>query len=313
MSNNDKKIKASVVIATRDRAGSLAATLDSVIAQKINPKHKYEIIVIDSSSAENTKSLISDFQKKYPQIEIGYFRQEKAGPGKARNLGIKEAKGEIIFFTDDDCIVPSDWIKTLLDGYKRYPDVVGVGGWSGPENNQEKRNYLERYVDYFEEKIMRPKIAGREIKTNVFLANFAGNTTNMSYKKYVLEDAGGFDENLKFAGWADWELKKNIQNRGYHLLCLPYFVKHVENFNLRKFFKKFFNRGRWNYYMVLKYLNLSERPTFNLNFSNLAKNMFSYFLNNNKFLFGHFFYLTSMLLGKIYAKYFDHFKIEHPR
>ncbi|KKS44625.1 MAG: Glycosyl transferase family protein, partial [Candidatus Azambacteria bacterium GW2011_GWB1_42_17] len=135
----------------------------------------------------------------------------------------------------------------MLDGFERYPGVAGVGGWYQPANKSLADKYFQRYLDYFDRQ-NNIGMMDTEIKSNIFGYNLAGNTANMAYKKSVLEEVSGFDEKLYFVGGVDWELKKNIQNRGYYLLYVPFMVNHFKNFNARTFIKKFFNRGRGYHY-----------------------------------------------------------------
>src|SRR3989344_4413383 len=239
----------SIVIPTYNRARFLLKTLDSVCNQTIPPE-KYEILVINDGSTDDTEETISSFKLKVKNPEIRYFKIENGGPAKARNKGIKESKGEIIFFTDDDCVVPPNWMATLLDGYKRHPEVVGVGGWYKYSNKSLKNRYFQKYIDFCINK--NKEILEVENKTNILGSNSAGNTANMSYKKAVLEEVRGFDENIDFAGAVDWELKNNIQRRGYYLLYIPLMVNHLKIFNFINFFKKSFNQGRGRYYVSLK-------------------------------------------------------------
>ena len=114
-------------------------TLDSVCNQTIPPE-KYEILVINDGSTDDTEETISNLKSQILKPEIRYFKIENGGPAKARNKGIKEAKGEIIFFTDDDCTVPGNWMETLLSGLKRYPEAAGAGGWYLPHENKTEKN-----------------------------------------------------------------------------------------------------------------------------------------------------------------------------
>lgn len=295
--------KYSVIIPTYNRAKTLALTLNSVCNQTLSPE-KYEILIVDDGSTDNTELLVKSFKLKVEKPEIRYFKIEHGGPAKARNLGIKESKGEIIFFTDDDCVVPPNWMATLLDGYIRHPEVVGVGGWYEYSNKSSKNNYFQKYIDFIY--FHKNNHIELENKTNIFDSNLAGNTANMSYKKAVLKETNGFDENLYFPGAVDWELKKNIQRRGYHLLYIPLMVDHLKIFNFINFFNKSFNQGRGRYYMFLKYPYLSSN--YNFNFFNFFKKLVFNEFNDTKFFFAHFIQIFGLFVGCYYAKYIKPFK-----
>lgn len=103
----------SVIIPTFNRAFCLGSAIDSIIAQTFSD---YEIIVIDDGSADNSESLVK------ARGGIRYFRlTENGGASKARNLGIKHARGKYICFLDSDDL----WIKDKLESQFLYMESDG--------------------------------------------------------------------------------------------------------------------------------------------------------------------------------------------
>ncbi len=88
-------------------------------------KGKYEIILIDGDSTDNTRDIITRLKEKYSQIKL-LINKERTVP-YALNMGIKEAKGNIIVRMDAHSIYPSDYISVLVD-LLRSEDVDNVGG-----------------------------------------------------------------------------------------------------------------------------------------------------------------------------------------
>src|SRR3989338_7518174 len=203
-------IKYSIIIPTYNRAGLLKQGLEAVAAQTV-PRYMYEVIVINDGSRDYTNRVAEEFQKNHPEINFTYLKQKNHGVSHARNQGIKRAKGEIIFFTDDDCVVPENWIETLADGYRRHPEVAGVGGWYEYPEDMYKKSLFVNYTMLRLQKRFKNIISQKkEIKNNKFFLNPARNTPNTSYKKSVLDKFGGFDEFINFVGLVDWELKARI-------------------------------------------------------------------------------------------------------
>ena len=67
-------------------------------------------------------------QRKSPMKTV-YSRLEKnSGAGAARNVGLQNAKGKIIVFLDDDCLVKPDWLDRIVETFKKYPEAAAVGG-----------------------------------------------------------------------------------------------------------------------------------------------------------------------------------------
>src|SRR3989344_2676243 len=242
----------SVVISTYNRANLLRQCLDALSNQSV-PVSAYEIIVINDGSADNTAEIVRDCQTHHPDLNIVYKKQTNGGPSKGRNAGIALAKGDIIFFTDDDCIVPKRWIETLAEGYKKHPDVAGVGGlYVFPDYI--KNNFIFAEYHLFKMRNAWYGLCGlnHEIKTSAYSKNPAGNTSNMSYIKDVFESLGGFDENLTRPGFDDTELRKRVMDSGRILLYIPYHVIHLHPMGSFSAIKRFFIFGRGRYYFSKK-------------------------------------------------------------
>jgi glycosyltransferase involved in cell wall biosynthesis len=94
--NFDTRVTVSVVIPAYKASGCIAATLDSVLAQRFSD---YEIVVVNDGSPD-TESLEQVLQKYLPHIR--YFKQENGGPSSSRNRGIIKARGEYVAFLDAD-------------------------------------------------------------------------------------------------------------------------------------------------------------------------------------------------------------------
>lgn len=111
----------SVVIPTLNNAKTLEKCLSSIRAN--DSKYDFEIIVVDARSDDGTLEIAGKYVDK---LLVG------APNIINRNIGVKNAKGEIICFTDSDCVVPRDWIDKLVDGLLRLNGknsrVTGVGG-----------------------------------------------------------------------------------------------------------------------------------------------------------------------------------------
>ena len=92
----------SVVLATYNRKELLKECLESLFNQTY-PKDRYEIIVVNDGSTDGTEEVLKEYAKKAPCI-FKCFSQENKGVAAAMNLGIKNAEGDIVCFTADDCI-----------------------------------------------------------------------------------------------------------------------------------------------------------------------------------------------------------------
>jgi len=140
----------SVVICTYNRAEYIYGVLQSLVKQD-TPNCKYEIIVVNNNSTDNTEEEVNRFIKDNIDIPLIYVIEEKQGLSHARNKGIKTAKGSIIAFVDDDAEVRKDYIKKIAEYVSLYPKYYAMGGKVIPifEEGKEPEwmsEYIERIV-----------------------------------------------------------------------------------------------------------------------------------------------------------------------
>jgi glycosyltransferase involved in cell wall biosynthesis len=116
----------SVIICTYNRCESLERTLKSFTKISVPEGSLWELILVDNNSKDKTKLFVEEF-KKDCRLNIEYIFEEKPGKSHALNRGIKQAKGEIIAFTDDDVIVDRDWLLNIQKAFNEH-GVSCVGG-----------------------------------------------------------------------------------------------------------------------------------------------------------------------------------------
>jgi glycosyltransferase involved in cell wall biosynthesis len=233
-------MKFSVVVPTFNRAATLRQTLAALEAQDYPD---YEIIVVDDGSTDDTREIIA---REFPRVR--YVYQANRGPAAARNRGIVIATGDIIAFTDDDCVPPRDWLTRLADGYARYPQVAGVGGYLDPPEELVARNIFARYERFATTRSYRK---GDQEYVGGLADYPAGGTNNMSYRKAILDQVGGFDEWFPYPAAEDHDLRVRVQRLGHLLLYLPLRVEHLHVYSFRNLVRQSIMRGRgvirWEY------------------------------------------------------------------
>jgi GT2 family glycosyltransferase len=118
----------SVIIPTKNRFRDLMELLNLLSEQTVLPK---EIIVVDDSTSNETKELVTSNVKKFQSINVRilYVRGDGKGVAQARNIGFSHSTGEICSFLDDDIIINKRYIEEILKVYERFPNALGVGGY----------------------------------------------------------------------------------------------------------------------------------------------------------------------------------------
>jgi glycosyltransferase involved in cell wall biosynthesis len=110
----------SIVIPVYNGVGTIQLCLGAIFRSDY-PRERFEVIVVDNNSTDNTPEIAS----QYP-VRLVYER-EFQGPHAASNTGVREAQGEIVVFTDSDCVPDPEWLRALVEPFAD-PDVVAVGG-----------------------------------------------------------------------------------------------------------------------------------------------------------------------------------------
>jgi glycosyltransferase involved in cell wall biosynthesis len=218
----------SVVIPVKNAEKTIRKTVNSVLEQSYE---NFEIIAVDDGSEDRTREVLEEFSR---DKKIKLFRNKKSvGPAVTRNLGFRKAKGEIIFFTDSDCEVPRDWIEKIL---REYGDekIAGVGGYLKPGKNNWVAK-LELLQNKFILGIKNKRIIGKA-KTPM------GYTNNVSYRKEILEEVGGFDESFPSPAGEDIDLKKRVCEK-YIVVYIPLAVIHLDVYDLDYLLKRIIVKG----------------------------------------------------------------------
>jgi len=117
----------SVIICTRNRCEKLHLVLNSFRTINIPDGLQWEVLIVDNGSTDETAKICKSFLSKNTQ-KYRYVYEGKKGKSNALNRGIREAKGDILAFTDDDCIVDSSWFKAIMDEYNSDPELKLLGG-----------------------------------------------------------------------------------------------------------------------------------------------------------------------------------------
>jgi glycosyltransferase involved in cell wall biosynthesis len=243
-----KNIDISVVIPTFNRAESLSKTLDSMCNQTY-PNDKYEIIVCDDSTTDETENVVKKYIQNYNN-NIRYIKanSKTKGPANARNKGILAAFAPIVGFTDDDCIVTTNWIEEAKKKFDENENkICGLYGTVITTGNCKDKNFtISRYVCVQEDN-------GSYVTPNVF------------YRKDILIKVGSFDVTQRYL--EDIELGWRVEKEGKIMFAPSVVVKHQI---LCLTLKEYISRLRVIQYWVMMY---SKHP------EHLEKDKDKFFVN----------------------------------
>ncbi|MCD6400085.1 glycosyltransferase [candidate division WOR-3 bacterium] len=192
---------ASVIIITLDRPALLRDALASLAVQTRRPD---EVVVIDNGPDEETERVVESFRSQLP---VRYLAEPRRGYGAARNRGLREARGRILVFLDDDCVAEPDWMQTLLQ-----PLEAGAAEMVGGSRDCRRAGLAAR-LDYLsaDAPVLHPRLPRRYVPHL--------STSNLALWRAVSDEIGWFDESL--ATCEDRDFCRRAVARGYRVLYEP--------------------------------------------------------------------------------------------
>jgi glycosyltransferase involved in cell wall biosynthesis len=224
--------KVSVIIPVYNGEKTLAMCLNSVLNQTYK---NYEVIVVDNNSKDRTKEIIYNFRDKNNRIK--YTFAERRSSGIARNEGIKAAQGDILAFTDADCICPFNWIVEITRPIRLEKEEATVGFEEDLIKNYWTKNMQKRDDIY-----MRRSSDGKYIRT------FDGK--NAAIRMGLIRELM-FDPDIGMMSDLDLAVRITMEGR---ILYLPSVrVGHFHRSSLKSTIKTYFVRSFWSPRIYRKY------------------------------------------------------------
>ncbi|NDJ52426.1 MAG: glycosyltransferase [Chloroflexi bacterium] len=198
-------IQVSVVIPTYNRVADLQDCL-AALEQQTLPLDQFEVIVVDDGSPDHTADYLKQKATDTP-LNLRPITQRNQGPAAARNTGIEAAQGDLIVFTDDDCVPAPDWLHNLVVALPPDERCAGVGGLI----TRYKDSLIGRYID--EKTLMLPLMERGQL---LFLV-----TANALYRKRCLQEVNGFQVGFAWPGGEDADISYRARQRGYYFILTP--------------------------------------------------------------------------------------------
>ena len=222
-------MKVSVVIP----AHNADATLAECLAACAHQTHQdVEIIVVDDGSKDGTSAIAHSYR-------VNLLVQPNRGPAAARNAGAAAANGEVIAFTDADCVPHEDWIDRLIAPLD--DTVAAVGGAYGTAN---PKSALARFV--------HAEILSRYANYRDTI-DFAG-SYNVAIRRHVFDEIEGFDTDFKTSSAEDNDLCYRLADAGYAIaFARDAVVDHHHPTYVWKYLRTQMRHGYWRMKLYAKH------------------------------------------------------------
>ena len=237
-----KKVRFSVIIPAYNAESTLAACLKALDSQSM-PREDYEVIVVDDGSTDGTSRIAKRFN-------INFIFQKNQGPAVARNRGANAAVGDIILFTDSDCVSDHNWIQEMVRPFNN-PDIIGVkGAYKTRQTSLAARFAQAEFEDRY------------DLLQKYHYIDMI-DTYSAAFQKDVFLKIGGFDEGFPVANNEDTDLSYRLVASGYKLIFNPRaFVYHTHPDTLIKYLTVKFWRGYWRMVVYRRYPDKAVKDTY---------------------------------------------------
>lgn len=170
----------SIIICTRNRADRLGETINSVM--RLDTRHSWEALLVDNASSDATREVIGQFCQA--DQRLAYHRCDQVGLGAAREFARTRARGQILAFTDDDCLIAPDYVDRIVEAFAQHGGAGVIGG----RIEQVNPAHLALTIDERTEVVRTP--------AKSFVPTGAFHGANLSFLAPALDRAGGFDPRL---------------------------------------------------------------------------------------------------------------------
>ena len=226
-------MKYSLIIPAYNAGKSISTCLESALRQSISID-RYEVIVVDDGSNDNTAEIVSNYPVKM-------VKQHNQGPAAARNRGAMMSRGEILVFTDSDCELSLDFLENIIAPFENNPKIVGVQGSYKTKQNEFMAQFGQVEIETRYRRMDKTEYID-------FIGTYAA-----AYDKRIFWQFGGFDKGFRLASGEDTEFSYKLHEAGYKMVFeSKAIVFHQHPNKLTNYLKTKLYRGYWR---IRLYLN----------------------------------------------------------
>lgn len=196
-------MKISVVIPFRDSQETIHTCLSALLEQSFRP---HEVVLVDNGSSDKSAEIVHIFQKTHPHMNVVRMEELKPGPSAARNKGFRMVTGDIIAFTDSDCVPGKNWLEEINHAFSgvEFGAVAGRVAGYGSESTLDKFHSLFTMKGFTQDQTFE--------EFTLLRGGFP--TANLAVRKDVLDSIEGFDESMKIYS-EDYDLCARIYQAGF--------------------------------------------------------------------------------------------------
>lgn len=211
----------SVIICTYNRDKYIYNVLKSIAQGTLKPDG-YEIVLVDNNCTDNTSSEVNRFRADYPAVTLRYFVETNQGLSQARNRGIRESKGDILVYVDDDATVNPEYLDAYSEWFELHPETNAAGG---PIIPHYETGAEPKWMTYFIKCLLTGYIYLGE-KARPFPGDKYPGGGNAAYRSSVFEKVGLYNVHLgrngdSLGGGEEKDIFDKMKRQGMQFVYLP--------------------------------------------------------------------------------------------
>ena len=210
----------SAVICTYNREKYIYNVLRS-IAENDFSKDGYEIVLVNNNCTDNTEAECLRFKNDFPDVAFHCFHEPNQGLSYARNCGVRESKGDIIIYVDDDAVVNKEYLRTYAEFFSRCHEAAAAGGPITPQYETEEPEWMSHYTRMLLTGALDLGSKEREFPKGAFPGG-----GNVAYRRSVFDQIGLFNVELgrkgnSLIGAEEKDLFDRMGSQGMKFYYLP--------------------------------------------------------------------------------------------
>ena len=211
----------SVIICTYNREKYIYNVLKSLALGTLE-HDAYEIVLVDNNCTDNTRKEVDHFCNVFPQVTLRYFVETSQGLSHARNRGIKESKGDLLVYVDDDATVNPEYLKTYADWFASHPETDAAGG---PIIPHYETGSEPKWMTYYIKRLLTGYLYFGDKAKPFPGQNYPGGG-NAAYRSRVFEKVGLYNVELgrngdSLGGGEEKDIFDKMKREGMQFVYLP--------------------------------------------------------------------------------------------
>ncbi|HET6979220.1 MAG TPA: glycosyltransferase [Pyrinomonadaceae bacterium] len=249
---SEPSLDISLLVCTYNRSQDLRELLETAVKQETNGEFSYEVIVVDNNSTDKTRDTVKEFIDA-GHSNVQYFFEPRQGKSYALNTALEAAKGWAYVITDDDFILPANWLHEIHQAFRDHPEAAVISGKVLPRWQGEAPAWLTKdhwsaiaMADYGD----KPFYAGDDNP----ICLLAG-----AFRRDAVQEVGGYRADLgvspdQIGGVEDLDILQRLWGAGHKALYQPQiaFEHKVGANRLTKAYHRRWHKGHGRFYAAMR-------------------------------------------------------------